>query len=158
MTHLDRRLLAILALDVVGYSAKMEADEKGAISLLTAVRRDIAEPAIAEHHGRIVKLMGDGALVTFESVVDAVGCAVAVQRQMTTRNAPLPEAERIVCRMGVNLGDVALVDGDIYGDGVNVAARLEQLCPPGGSAPSLKQRAPSSFFPMMQRRVLISRN
>jgi class 3 adenylate cyclase len=132
VTHLDRRLLAILALDVVGYSAKMEADEKGTISLLTEVRRDIAEPLIAEHHGRIVKLMGDGALVTFESVVDAVGCAVAVQRKMTTRNAPLPEAERIVFRMGVNLGDVALVEGDIYGDGVNVAARLEQLCPPGG--------------------------
>src|SRR5262245_32491438 len=107
----------------------MEADEKGTISLLTEVRRDIAEPLIAEHHGQIVKLMGDGALVTFESVVDAVGCAVAIQRQIATRNAPLPEAERIVFRMGINLGDVALIDGDIYGDGVNVAARLEQLLP-----------------------------
>jgi class 3 adenylate cyclase len=92
VTHLDRRLLAILAVDVVGYSVKMEADEKGTISLLTEVRRDIAEPLIAEHHGRTVKLMGDGALVTFESVVDAVGCAVAIQRKMTIRNMPLPEA------------------------------------------------------------------
>jgi adenylate cyclase len=132
VAQLDRRMLAVLAADVVGYSRLMEADEPGTIARLKAVRAEVADPLIASHHGRLVKLMGDGALVVFESVVDAVTCAAAIQRAVTERNAGLPEAERVVFRMGVNLGDVALVDGDVDGDGVNVAARLEQMCDPGG--------------------------
>ena len=129
---LDRKLLAILAADVVGYSKAMEADEAGTIARLRAIRAELTDPAIARHHGRIVKLMGDGALVAFDSVVDAVVCAAEIQKAVAARNAGLPEPERIVFRIGVNLGDVALVDGDVYGDGVNVAARLEQLAEPGG--------------------------
>jgi class 3 adenylate cyclase len=132
VAQLDRRMLAILAADMVGYSRLMEADEAGTIARLQAVRAEVMDPLIAGHRGRLVKLMGDGALAAFESVVDAVGCAVALQRTMAARNAELPEAERTVLRVGVNLGDVALIDGDVYGDGVNVAARLEQLCDPGG--------------------------
>src|SRR5215218_3063197 len=132
VAQLDRRMLAVLAADVVGYSRLMEADEPGTIARLRAVRAEVADPLIAEHRGRLVKLMGDGALVVFESVVDAVACAVAIQRAMAGRNAALPEGERVVFRIGVNLGDVALVDGDVYGDGVNIAARLEQMCDPGG--------------------------
>jgi TolB-like protein/class 3 adenylate cyclase len=130
--QLDRRMLAILAADVVGYSRLMEADEAGTIARLKAVRAEIADPLIAQHHGRLIKLMGDGALVAFESVVDAVSCAVEIQKAMAARNVSLPEAGRVVFRIGINLGDVVLVDDDIYGDGVNVAARLEQLCDPGG--------------------------
>lgn len=129
---LDRKLLAILAADMAGYSKAMEADEAGTIARLRAVRTEVIDPAIARHHGRIIKLMGDGALVAFDSVVDAVACAVEIQTASGTRNAGLPEAERAVFRIGVNLGDVALVDDDVYGDGVNVAARLEQLAEPGG--------------------------
>ncbi|HEV2899369.1 MAG TPA: adenylate/guanylate cyclase domain-containing protein [Pseudaminobacter sp.] len=129
---LDRKLLAILAADVVGYSKAMEADETGTIARLRAIRAKLTDPAIARHHGRIVKLMGDGALVVFDSVVDAVVCAAEIQKAVAAHNAGLPERERIVFRIGVNLGDVALVDGDVYGDGVNVAARLEQLAEPGG--------------------------
>src|SRR4051794_22193080 len=132
VAQLDRRMLAVLAADVVGYSGLMEADEPGTIARLKAVRAEVADPLIARHHGRLVKLMGDGALVVFESVVDAVACAVAIQRAVAGCDAGLPEAERIVFRIGVNLGDVALVEGDVYGDGVNVAARLEQMCDPGG--------------------------
>src|SRR3954452_5752745 len=132
VAQLDRRMLAVLAADVVGYSRLMEADEPGTIARPKAVRAEIADPLIARHHGRLVKLMGDGALVVFDSVVDAVACAVEIQRATAGRNAGLPEAERLVFRIGVNLGDVALVDGDVYGDGVKVAARLEQVCDPGG--------------------------
>ena len=132
VAQLDRRMLAVLAADVVGYSRLMEADEPGTIARLKTVRAEIADPLIARHHGRLVKLMGDGALVVFESVVDAVTCAVELQRAVAARNTGRPEAERIVFRIGVNLGDVVLVDGDVYGDGVNVAARLEQMCDPGG--------------------------
>src|SRR3954447_664711 len=132
VAQLERRMLAVLAADVVGYSRLMEADEAGTIARLRAVRAEGADPLIAQDHGRLVKLMGDGALVVFESVVDAVACAVAIQRAVAGRDAGLPEAERIVFRIGVNLGNVALVEGDVYGDGVNVAARLEQMCDPGG--------------------------
>ena len=129
---LDRRMLAIIASDVVGYSRQMEIDEAGTIARVTSLRREIIEPLLAEHHGRLVKLMGDGALAVFESVVDAVACAAAIQRGVAERNATLAAAERLVLRIGVNLGDVALLEGDVYGDGVNVAARLEQICDPGG--------------------------
>ena len=130
--QLQRQVLAILAADVVGYSRQMEADEAGTIARLRAVRAETVDPLIAWHRGRLVKLTGDGALVAFESVVNAVRCAVEIQRSLAARNGGLPGADRLVLRIGVNLGDVALVDDDLYGDGVNVAARLEQLCDPGG--------------------------
>ncbi|PZM14418.1 adenylate/guanylate cyclase domain-containing protein [Rhizobium tubonense] len=129
---LDRKLLAILAADMVGYSKAMEADEAGTIKRLKAIRSDLINPAISQRHGSVVKLMGDGALVAFDSVVDAVACAAEIQNTVAACNAGLPELERFVFRIGINLGDVALVDGDLYGDGVNVAARLEQLAEPGG--------------------------
>ncbi|WP_112908764.1 adenylate/guanylate cyclase domain-containing protein [Rhizobium leguminosarum] len=129
---LDRKLLAILAADMVGYSKAMEADEAGTIKRLKAIRAELINPAISQRHGTIIKLMGDGALVSFDSVVDAVACAAEFQNVVAARNADLPEPERIVFRVGINLGDVALVDGDVYGDGVNVAARLEHLAEPGG--------------------------
>ena len=129
---LDRKLLAILAADMVGYSKAMEADEAGTIKRLKAIRAELINPAISERHGTIIKLMGDGTLVAFDSVVDAVACAAEFQNAVAARNADLPEPERIVFRVGINLGDVALVDGDVYGDGVNVAARLEHLAEPGG--------------------------
>ncbi|MHC2363873.1 adenylate/guanylate cyclase domain-containing protein [Rhizobium leguminosarum] len=129
---LDRKLLAILAADMVGYSKAMEADEAGTINRLKAIHAELINPAISQRHGTIIKLMGDGALVSFDSVVDAVACAAEFQNVVAARNADLPEPERIVFRVGINLGDVALVDGDVYGDGVNVAARLEHLAEPGG--------------------------
>jgi adenylate cyclase len=127
-----RRLAAILAADVVGYSRLMAADEQGTHERLKALRKDFIERKIAEHHGRIVKLMGDGALVEFGSVVDAVQCAAAIQKGAVERQADLPEDQRITFRIGINIGDIIIEDDDIYGDGVNVAARLEQLAEPGG--------------------------
>ena len=131
--RVERRLAAILAADVVGYSALMERDEDRTLARLKAHRRELIEPLIAEYQGRVVKLMGDGALVEFASVVDAVRCAVLIQQGMAEREAEVAEAERIRFRIGINLGDVIReADGDLYGDGVNVAARLEQLAEPGG--------------------------
>jgi adenylate cyclase len=127
-----RRLAAILAADVAGYSRLMGADEEGTLAALKALRRELADPKIKEHRGRIVKTTGDGVLVEFPSVVDVVRCAVEVQRAMLDRNADIPEDKRIVFRMGVNLGDVILDGDDIYGDGVNIAARLEALAEPCG--------------------------
>ena len=127
-----RRLAAILASDVVGYSRLMEADETGTIAALKAHRRELVDRAIAAHHGRIVKTTGDGLLVEFASAVEAVTCAIAIQRGMITRNAGVPEDRRIVFRMGVNVGDIVIDGDDILGDGVNIAARLESLCEPGG--------------------------
>ncbi len=124
--------MAILAADVVGYSQLMEADEEGTYARLRAHRVELADPTVARHNGRIVKLMGDGALVEFPSVVEAVQCAIELQRGMVARNDGVPDDQRIVFRMGVNLGDVIIEDGDIYGGGVNVAARLEGLADPGG--------------------------
>ena len=128
----QRRLAAILAADVVGYSRLMSVDEMGTLTALKAHRRELIDPAIAGHHGRIVKTTGDGALVEFASVVDAVGCAVALQRGMFRRNAGVPEHKRIVFRIGINVGDIIIDGDDIFGDGVNIAARLEALCEPGG--------------------------
>jgi class 3 adenylate cyclase/pimeloyl-ACP methyl ester carboxylesterase len=128
----SRRLAAILAADVAGYSRLMEGDEVATLRALKAHRRELVDPAIAGHHGRIVKTTGDGLLVEFHSIVDAVACAVAVQRGMIGRNATMPEDRRIVFRIGINIGDILSDDGDIFGDGVNVAARLEALCEPGG--------------------------
>ena len=127
-----RRLAAILAADVAGYSRLMGVDEEDTLNRLKAHRRELVDPKIREHHGRIVKTTGDGMLVEFSSVVDAVRCAVEIQRAMVDRNAEVPEDKRITFRIGVNLGDVIADSGDIYGDGVNIAARLEALAEPGG--------------------------
>ena len=128
----ERRLVAILAADVVGYSHLVEMDEAGTLAALKALRREVIDPLLAEHHGRIVKLMGDGALAEFGSVVDAVACAVAVQKGVAEQQADVPAERRIVFRIGINLGDVVVEGDDLLGDGVNIAARLEQICAPGG--------------------------
>ena len=128
----DRRLAAVMAVDVVGYSRLVGVDEAGALARVKAHRVEFAEPLIAEHRGRVVKLTGDGALVELASAVDAVECAVAIQRGMAEREAGEPEERRIRFRVGINVGDIVIDDGDIYGDGVNVAARLEGLAEPGG--------------------------
>jgi adenylate cyclase len=130
--RVERRLAAILAADVAGYSRLMGQDEAGTLARLRAHRRELIDPKIAEHKGRVVKTTGDGLLVEFPSVVEAVACAVAVQRGMEKRNAGALEDQRIVFRVGVNLGDVIVERDDIHGDGVNVAARLEALAEPGG--------------------------
>src|SRR5262245_4674398 len=128
----ERRLAAILAADVAGYTRLMGADEEGTLDRLKAHRLELIDPKIREHRGRIVKTTGDGMLVEFSSVVDATRYAVEVQRGMHGRNAEIPWDKRIVFRVGINLGD-AIIDGDdIYGDGVNIAARLEALAEPGG--------------------------
>ncbi len=132
MQRTQRRLAAILAADVVGYSRLMEIDEAGTLARLKTNRETLIEPKIAEHDGRVVKLMGDGLLAEFASVVDAVGCAVETQRALAALNAELPKDQRLELRIGVNLGDVLVEGDDIYGEGVNVAARLERLCAPGG--------------------------
>src|ERR1700734_134153 len=126
-----RRLAAIMAVDVVGYSRLMGEDEAGT-ALGVREHREAARPVVAGLGGRIVKTMGDGLLLEFPSVVAAVECAVAIQKLMAKRNADTPEAKRIVYRIGVNLGDVLIEDDDILGDGVNIAARIEALCEPGG--------------------------
>jgi class 3 adenylate cyclase len=130
--RVERRLAAILAADVAGYSRLMGADEEGTHERLKAHLRELVDPKIKEHRGRIVKNTGDGMLAEFPSVVDAVRCAVEVQRAMADRNVEAPEDKRITFRIGINLGDVIAEEDDIYGDGVNVAARLEALAEPGG--------------------------
>jgi TolB-like protein/class 3 adenylate cyclase/Tfp pilus assembly protein PilF len=127
-----RRLAAILAADVAGYSRLMGADEEGTLERLKALRRELLDPKIAAHHGRIVKTTGDGMLVEFASVVDAVRCAVEIQRAMIDHNVQVQEDRRIEVRIGINLGDVIVDQDDLYGDGVNIAARLEALAEPGG--------------------------
>jgi adenylate cyclase len=127
-----RRLAAILAADMVGYSRLMEADEAGTLARLKTHRLELIDPAIAKHRGRIIKTTGDGLLVEFQSVGEAVQCALEIQRRMARRNADLPAARWIQFRVGINLGDVIIEDQDIFGDGVNVAARLQELAPPGG--------------------------
>jgi adenylate cyclase len=133
---MERRLAAILAADVAGYSRLMGANEAGTLADLNAHRRELVDGKIAEHRGRIVKLTGDGMLAEFASVVDAVACAADIQRRMAERNLEVPEDRRIQFRIGINLGDVIHQDGDIYGDGVNVAARIEAFARPGGVAVS----------------------
>ena len=130
--RVERRLTAILAADVAGYSRLMGADEEGTLTRLKAHRRELVDPKIAEHRGRIVKTTGDGLLVEFASVVDAVRCAVAVQQAAPERNTGVTAESRIELRIGINLGDVIAEGEDIFGDGVNVAARLEGLAEPGG--------------------------
>src|SRR6202035_5788673 len=127
-----RRLTAILAADVAGYSRLMGADEEGTHERLRAHLRELIETKIGEHRGRVVKNTGDGFLAEFSSVVDAVRCAVEVQREMIDREPEVPDERRIRFRVGINLGDVIVEERDIFGDGVNVAARLEALADPGG--------------------------
>jgi adenylate cyclase len=130
--RVERRLAAILAADVAGYSRLMGHDEAGTLARLKALRRELIDPKIAEHKGRIVKTTGDGILIEFPSVVEAVACAVAVQQGMARHNAAVPQDQRIEFRVGINSGDVIVEDGDIHGDGVNIAARLEAFAKPGG--------------------------
>ena len=128
--RVERRLAAILAADVAGYSRLMGADEVGTLAALKALRRDIVDLAIAEHHGRIVKTTGDGMLVEFASAVDAVNCAVGMQAKMAERNSG-DLSQQITFRIGINVGDIIIEGDDIFGDGVNVAARVENECEPG---------------------------
>src|SRR6516164_6461430 len=154
-----RRLAAILAADVAGYSRLMGADEEGTHERLKAHLRQLVEPKISEHKGRIVKNTGDGLLAEFPSVVDAVRCAAEWQRAMIDREAGLPEDRRIRFRIGINLGDVIVEDDDIFGDGVNVAARLEALAEPGGISISrevrnqIRDRLPYAFEDLGEQSV-----
>jgi adenylate cyclase len=136
----QRRLAAILAADVVGYSRLVEQDEAGTLAVLKERRKGILGPLVNEHHGRIVKVMGDGVLVEFASAVNAVECAVELQKRMAAANDEVSEQRRIVLRIGINLGDVIVEGGDIYGDGVNVAARLQEIAEPGGICVSASVR------------------
>jgi TolB-like protein/class 3 adenylate cyclase len=130
--RVERRLTAILAADVAGYSRLMGIDEEGTLARLKAHRRELIDPKITKHHGRIVKTTGDGLLVEFTSVVDAARCVVEVQRAMVERNVTVPQEKRIEFRVGISVGDIIIDGGDIFGNGVNVAARLEGLAEPGG--------------------------
>jgi len=131
--RVERRLAAILAADVAGYSRLIEADEERTLAALRSILRELCDPKIAEHRGRVVKTTGDGLLVEFASVVDALRCAVEIQRAMAERNSDAPAERRIEFRIGIHQGDIVVEkDGDIFGDGVNAAARLEGLAEPGG--------------------------
>jgi class 3 adenylate cyclase/outer membrane protein OmpA-like peptidoglycan-associated protein len=155
----ERKLMAVLVADVVGYSRLMGEDEEGTLAALKVVRCEVTDPKIEEHRGRIVKPLGDGLLVAFDSVVDAVRCAVEVQREMAVRNLELEADKRIMLRIGINLDDVIIDDADIFGDGVNVAARLEGLAEPGGICVSravrdrVRDKLGFGFEDMGQRRV-----
>ena len=155
----ERRLVAIMAVDVVGYSRLMGADEEGTLAALKAIRRELVDPRIVEHRGRIVKTTGDGLLVEFASIVDAVRCAVEVQREMAERNTDVPAETRIEFRVGINLGDIIIDGDDIFGDGVNVAARLETLAEPGGICVSrvvrdqVRDKLPFAFEDMGEQQV-----
>jgi adenylate cyclase len=156
---MERRLSAILAADVVGYSALMEQDEAGTFDRLRAHRKQLFEPEIEKHHGRIFKLTGDGLFAEFGSVVDAVECAVSLQRGLAERNANVPEDQRIDVRIGINLGEVIVEGDDRLGEGVNIAARLEQLAEPGGICVSgkvtkeVEKKLSFGFVPMGDQRV-----
>src|SRR5438132_7499675 len=157
--RVERRLTAILAADVAGYSRLMGTDEEGTLAARKTLRREVADPKIKEHRGRIVNTTGDGLLSEFASVVDAVRCAVEVQREMAARNADVPAERRIDFRIGVNLGDIIIDENDIFGDGVNVAARLEALADPGGICVSrvvrdqVRDKLAISFEDMGEQRV-----
>jgi adenylate cyclase len=137
--RVERRLAAVLAADVAGYSRLIGADEGDTLARLRAVRGDLRK--IAENRGRIVKTTGDGLLVEFSSVIDALRCAIEVQAGMSERNAAVPADRRIEWRIGINVGDIVVEDGDIFGDGVNVASRLEALAEPGGISARVQEDA-----------------
>jgi len=157
--RVERKLAAILAADVAGYSRLMGADEEGTLTRLKAHRRELIDPKIAEHRGRIVKTTGDGLLVEFASPVEAVRCASEIQKAMREREGSLPEEGRIEIRVGINLGDVIIDEDDVYGDGVNIAARLEALADPGGVVISstvfeqVRDRVPDSFEDLGDQQV-----
>ncbi len=128
----QRRLAAIVLADVVGYSRLVGADESGTLATLRAHRTELIDPLIGQHRGRIVKTMGDGLLLEFPSVLDALQCSIEIQEGLSKRNTDVPDDRQIIFRIGINLGDIIFEDGDIFGDGVNVAARLEGMAEPGG--------------------------
>jgi adenylate cyclase len=130
--RVERRLAAVLAADVAGYSRLMGTDEEGTLARLKAVRKTLVDPAIAAHRGRIVKTTGDGVLVEFAGAVDAARSAIEVQRGMAERNADVPQQIRLEFRIGIHVGDIIIDENDIFGDGVNIAARLEGIAEPGG--------------------------
>lgn len=152
--RVQRRLAAILAADVVGYSRLIERDEAGTLAALKHRRKDVLAPLVAEHHGRIVKVMGDGVLVEFASAVNAVACAVELQKRMATANDGIADERRIVLRIGINLGDVVVEGGDLYGDGVIIAVRLQAMAEPGGTCISgkvhdeVQRKLPLTFVDM----------
>jgi adenylate cyclase len=157
--RVERKLAAILAADIAGYSRLMGADEEGTLARLKAHRRELIDPKIAEHRGRIVKTTGDGLLVEFASPVEAVRCANEIQKTMRERESSLPEDRRIEIRVGINLGDVIIDEDDVYGDGVNIAARLEALADPGSVVISgtvfeqVRDRVPDSFEDLGNQQV-----
>jgi adenylate cyclase len=130
--HVERRLAAILAADVAGSCRLIGIDEEGTLAQLKALRKTLFDPKIAQHHGRIVKNTGDGALVEFASVVDAVRCADEIQRSVAEQNIDVPQNKRIELRIGIHVGDIIIEENDIFGDGVNIAVRLEGIAEPGG--------------------------
>ena len=156
---MDRKLAAILAADVVGYSRLMEQDEAGTFERLKAHRVELVEPEIAAHRGNVFKLMGDGLLAEFASIVDALECAVDIQSGMAKRNAGTPKDQRIDVRIGINLGEVIVEGADRHGEGVNIAARLQQLADPGGICVSgkvaneVEKKFAFGFEPMGEQRV-----
>jgi adenylate cyclase len=138
--RLERRLAAILAADVANYSRMMGADEEGTLAQLKAHRCELLDPTITEHRGRLVKTTGDGMLIEFASIVDAGRCAIEIQRGMSARNSGIAQDKRIEFRIGINVGDIIIDGGDIFGDGVNIAARLEAVAEPGGICVSARAR------------------
>src|SRR5215203_2524176 len=130
--RVERRLAAVLAADVAGYSRLMGVDEEGTLARLKGARKSIVDPAITSYRGRVVKTTGDGMLVEFASAVDAVRCGTEVQRGMAAQNVDVPHDVRIQFRIGIHVGDIIIDDDDIFGDGVNIAARIENECEPGG--------------------------
>src|SRR5206468_4496420 len=157
--RVERRLAAIMAADVVGYSRLMGADEIGTLRALSAHRRELIDPTIAARYGRIVKTTGDGVLVEFPSAVEAVACAISVQQGIALRNAGVAEDKRLIFRIGINVGDIISEAGDIFGDGVNVAARLESLSEPGGLCISravrdqIRDKLPVTFDDLGEQQV-----
>jgi adenylate cyclase len=145
--RVERRLAAILAADIAGYSRLMGVDEEGTLATLKAYQGELVYPKLAEHRGRIVKTTGDGVLVEFVSAVDAVRCAINIQRAIAKRSVDVPDDRRIKFRIGISVGDIIADGGDIFGDGVNVAARLESISEPGGiCVSSKKMRGARSTF------------
>ena len=132
VVRVERRLAAIMAADIVAYSRLVEVDETRTLDAIRTLRKNVVDPLIADHRGRIVKLMGDGVIVEFASAVDAAGCGVAIQQAVAADQRDVPPEHRIVFRIGINVGDVVVENGDLLGDGVNIASRLEALAEPGG--------------------------
>jgi len=155
--RVERKLSAVLAADVAGYSRLVGIDEEGTLAQLRSIRLELIDPAIAVHRGRIIKTTGDGILVEFPSVVDAVRCALAVQRSMAERNAEIAADRLIALRIGIHLGDVVVDGADLLGDGVNIAARLEGIAEPGGISLSedvwrqVRDKLPEAFVDLGSR-------